>query len=67
MGLAISIGTFGGPDGLARCMKKARPRHDTIRSILVSDRHDPIYWAEFGPGSRLMDGHELGSFKAHTK
>jgi hypothetical protein len=60
--------TFG-PDlmGWPEARKKARPRHDTSRNILVSGRHDPIYWAGFGPKSRPMGGHEHGPFKADMK
>jgi hypothetical protein len=43
--------------------KRARPRHDTARNILMSGRHDPIYQDGFGSRSRPMGGHEHGPLR----
>jgi hypothetical protein len=53
--------------GQLEAWKKARPRHNTTRNILVSGRHGPIYRAGFGPRSRSMGGHEHDPFKSGTK
>jgi hypothetical protein len=46
---------------------EARHRYDTTRNILVLNRHDPIYRAEFGLRSWPMSGHEHGPFKEGMK